>query len=123
MDYIDTLSACHHRFRFLLEELLDETGDVLKKNRLVEEFKNEIEVYCYVSASFFLDPKNKKYKDQLDIKDLNGESIKRSVGELDPMADDYLAWSNQIIRLKEEVDNLLFHYEKALGSKLHVIQN
>ena len=123
MDYIDTLSACHHRFRFLLEELSDESGDVLKKNRLVEEFKNEIEVYCYTSDSFFLDPINKKNTEQLDIKDLNGESIKRSVGELDPMANDKSTWRNQIFRLKEEVDNLLFHYERALGSNLYIIQN
>ncbi len=123
MNYIDTLSACHHRFRFLLEELSDESGDVLKKNRLVEEFNNEIEVYCYVSASFFLDPNNKRYTDQLDIKDLNGESIKRNVGALDPMAKDNSTWRNQIFRLKEEVENLLFHYEKALGSNLYIIQN
>ena len=123
MDYIDTLSTCHHRFRFLLEELSDESGDVLKKNRLVEEFKNEIEVYCYTSDSFFLDPINKKNTEQLDIKDLNGESIKRSVGELDPMANDKSTWRNQIFRLKEEVDNLLFHYERALGSNLYIIQN
>ena len=123
MEHMDTLSACHHRFRFLLEELSDESGDVLKKNRLVEEFKNEIEVYCYVSASFFMDPINKKHTDQLDTKDLNGKSIKLIVNELEPMANDSSSWRNQIFRLKEEVENLLFHYEKELGSNLYIIQN
>ncbi|ALM06916.1 hypothetical protein SB49_03190 [Sediminicola sp. YIK13] len=123
MDHIETLSACHHRFRFLLEELSDESGGVLKKNRLVEELKNEIEVYCSVSTSFFLDPRNKRYADQLNIMDFNGESIKRSVVELNSSAKDKTTWRNQIFRLKEEVENLLFHYEKVIGSSLKIIQN
>lgn len=122
MEYIDTLSACHHRFRFLLEELSDDSGDVLKKNRLVEEFKNEIDVYCFVSASFFLDPKNKKHTDQFEIKDLNGESIKRCIDELNPM-DDTTKWNSQIIRLKEEVDNLFFHFENSIMSSTYMTQN
>lgn len=122
MNPIDTLSACHHRFRFLLEELSDESGDVIKKNRLVEEFKNEIEVYCSVSVSFLKDPTNKKQTDNLDIKDLNGESIKRSVEELDLLANDNAKWRNQIIQLKEEVENLLYYYEKSIGANIYMTQ-
>ena len=118
MNRIDTLSACHHRFRFLLEELSDESGDFLKKSRLVEEFQNEIDVYCSVSASFFMDSANKKYGEQYEIQVKNGENIKRRVIELDPMTNDLTKWNIQVMRLKEEVENLLFQFEKSIESNV-----
>lgn len=115
----DTLSACHHRFRFLLEEMSDESGDVLKKNRLVEEFKNEIVVFCSVSASFFTDATTKKYSDNLNVKDFNGKGIECSLEELDPMANDNTKWRNGIKQLKTEVENLLYQYENSMGTHIY----
>lgn len=122
MDNIETLLAYHHKFRFLLEELSDESAGVLKKNRLVEEFQNEIDVYCNVSASYFKNLPNNPFPEQLDDKDNNGIKIKNLVKTLDPNTQDETAWSIQIMRLKEEVEKLLFRFEKLVDTDLYAAQ-
>ncbi|MEB8345233.1 hypothetical protein OO010_04195 [Flavobacteriaceae bacterium KMM 6898] len=123
MASIDTLYTCHHKFRFLLEELSDESAAVLKKNRLLEEFQNELEVYCAVSISFFMDIAIEKQVDQFNLEVKNGEKIKRLLGELDPTTQDVIIWGVQILRLKEEVEKLLFQYEKSIGSNTYITSN
>lgn len=123
MNRINTLLAYHHKFRFLLEELSHESGDLLKKNRLVEEFQNEMEVYYAVSMSLFNDSTLNTPSDQLHVKNLNVENIKLLIEELNPMLDDASKWSSQILKLKEKMEVLLFHYEKAIESNKYLTQN
>ncbi|MEJ1222512.1 hypothetical protein [Sediminicola sp. 1XM1-17] len=119
MESAETLLAYHHKFRFLLEELSDESADSLKINRLVEEFQNEVDVYCYVSASHFKESNNSPFPSLLRKEDKNGERIKHMVKELDTVIHDRTKWGIQIMRLKEEVEKLLFQYEHLVGTNLY----
>lgn len=123
MDNIETLLAYHHKFRFLLEELSDESAGDLKKKRLVEEFQNEIDVYCYVSSSYFQNVPYNPFPEQLEEKELNRVKIKNLVKELDADTQDGITWNVHIMRLKEEVEKLLFRFEKLVGTDLYTAQS